>query len=70
MGVALVPESLTNLTAKGSVYRPLAGRSAALSIDLGAAWHAADTSPALRGFLDAARAVAHRYGRAARRRPA
>ncbi len=40
MGVALVSESLANLTPKGCVYRPLAERNDALTIDLGVAWHA------------------------------
>ena len=64
MGVALVSESLANLTPKGCVYRPLAERSDALTIDLGVAWHANDASPALHAFLEAARAVGRRYGRA------
>lgn len=63
MGVALVPDSLANLTPKGCVYRVLADRTAALTMDLGAAWHANDTAPALHAFLDAARIVGERYGK-------
>jgi DNA-binding transcriptional LysR family regulator len=61
MGVALVPDSLANLTPKGCVYRVLADRSASLTMDLGAAWHANDTAPALHAFLDAARTVGEHY---------
>lgn len=63
MGVALVPNSLANLTPKGCVYRVLADRSAALSVEMGAAWHANDSSPALHAFLEAARKVGQRYDR-------
>lgn len=69
MGVALVPDSLANLTPKGCVYRVLADRSVALTMDMGAAWHASETSPALHAFLEAARAVGKRYGRAVGARP-
>lgn len=62
IGVALVPNTMANLTPMGSIYRDLADRTAALSIDLGAAWHESDTSPVLHAFLDAARAVGKRYG--------
>jgi DNA-binding transcriptional LysR family regulator len=68
MGVALVPESLANLTPKGCVYRALAEGGEALSIELGAAWHEDDASPALHAFLDAARAVGRLYGRSGGRR--
>lgn len=68
MGVALVSESLANLTPRGCVYRPLADRSDALSIDIGAAWHANDESPALHAFLAAARAVGRRHGGAGGRK--
>ena len=68
MGVALVPESLANLTPKGCVYRALAKGGEALSIELGAAWHEDDASPALHAFLDAARAVGRLYGRSGGRR--
>jgi len=63
MGVALVPDSLANLTPKGCVYRVLADRTQSLTMDLGAAWHANDTAPALHAFLDAARMVGERYGK-------
>lgn len=65
MGVALVPHSLARLTPKGCVYRVLADRSSALSVDLGAAWHESDAAPALHAFLEAARIVGRRYERAA-----
>lgn len=64
MGVALMPASLMNLTPRGCVYRTLADRSATLTVDMGLAWRADDTSPALHAFLDAARASV-----AGRRRP-
>jgi DNA-binding transcriptional LysR family regulator len=60
MGLALVPDSLANLKSRGCVYRVLADRTTALTIDLGAAWRANDAAPALHAFLDAARAVGRR----------
>ncbi len=61
MGVALVPDSLSNLTPKGCVYRAFSDRRQSLTIDLGAAWQAKNTAPALHAFLDAAREVGARY---------
>ena len=61
MGVALVPSTLTNLTPQGCVYRRLADRRAALSIELGAAWHADDTTPSLLAFLETARLFGQRF---------
>jgi len=63
IGVALVPGSLARLTPGGCVYRALADRSPALTIDLGAAWHQSDASPALHAFLEAAREVGKRTAR-------
>lgn len=62
IGVALVPSTMKNLTPVGCVYRDLADRTAALSIDLGVAWHQSDASPVLHAFLEAARTVGKRYG--------
>lgn len=57
MGVAVVPETLERVVAVGCLYRPFADKSQALTMDLGAAWHETDASPALHAFLEAARHV-------------
>jgi len=56
MGVALVPASLVNLRRTGVVYRPLTDRNS--RIELGIAWRGADDGPAVRAFVDLARAHA------------
>ena len=50
IGIALVPATLENLSRKGLVYKPLAGR--APKLELAVAWRREDRSPLLRTFLD------------------
>jgi DNA-binding transcriptional LysR family regulator len=50
LGMAVVPASLRNLQRKGVVYRDPAGRPA--TIEVGLAWRADDSSPALARFVD------------------
>jgi DNA-binding transcriptional LysR family regulator len=49
MGIALVPQSVSNLQRPGVVYRPL--REATPSIETGFAWRRDNPSPVLRAFL-------------------
>jgi DNA-binding transcriptional LysR family regulator len=53
IGVALVPESLQNLSRKGLVYKPLAGVTPKL--ELAVAWRREDKSPLLASFLSVVR---------------
>jgi DNA-binding transcriptional LysR family regulator len=50
MGLALVPQSVSNLMRPGVEYRALAG--ATPLVELGLAWRRDNASPVLRGFLD------------------
>jgi DNA-binding transcriptional LysR family regulator len=53
MGVALIPQSLTNLQRTGVVYKPLRERSPMTEIHV--AWRKGDDLPALKLFLELAR---------------
>lgn len=53
IGVALVPETLQNLSRKGLVYKRLAGVTPKL--ELAVAWRREDKSPLLAGFLQVVR---------------
>lgn len=50
MGLALVPESVSNLMRRGVEYRPL--RDAVPHVETGICWRRDNDSPALKGFLD------------------
>jgi DNA-binding transcriptional LysR family regulator len=50
MGLALVPQSVSNLMRPGVEYRALADRTPL--VETGLAWRRDNASPALRGFLD------------------
>jgi len=50
MGIALVPQSVSNLRRPGVEYRPLAQNSP--MVETGLAWRRDNASPVLRGFLD------------------
>ncbi len=50
MGMALVPQSVSNLQRPGVEYRPLA--QATPLVETGLAWRRDNASPVLRGFLD------------------
>jgi len=50
MGIALVPQSVSNLKRPGEEYRPLAGRTAL--IETGLAWRRDNPSPVLHAFLE------------------
>ena len=50
MGIALVPQSVSNLKRPGVEYRPLAGRTAL--IETGLAWRRDNPSPVLHAFLE------------------
>src|SRR4029079_3635108 len=50
MGIALVPQSVSNLKRPGVDYRPLAGRTAL--IETGLAWRRDNPSPVLHAFLE------------------
>ncbi len=52
LGVALVPQSMTNLQRQGATYLPLAGHVP--SVETGMAWRRSDRNPALETFLAAA----------------
>ncbi|MOA38360.1 Hca operon transcriptional activator [compost metagenome] len=52
LGVALVPQSMTNLQRRGATYLSLAGRVP--EVETGLAWRSADQNPALDTFLAAA----------------
>lgn len=49
MGIALVPQSVSNLKRPGVAYLPLAGKTAA--VETGLAWRRDNASPVLRSFL-------------------
>ncbi len=63
IGVALVPASAQRIGLHGVVYRPL--REATPASRTAVAWRRLDTSPLLRGFLDAARRAAKQVNSAA-----
>ncbi len=50
MGLALVPQSVSNLRRPGVEYRALAGPTPL--VELGLAWRRDNASPVLRGFLE------------------
>ena len=50
MGLALVPESVSNLMRRGVEYRPL--RDAVPHVETGICWRRDNDSPVLKGFLD------------------
>ncbi|MDO8325398.1 MAG: LysR family transcriptional regulator, partial [Cypionkella sp.] len=50
MGIALVPQSVSNLRRPGVEYRPLA--QATPLVETGLAWRRDNASPVLKGFLD------------------
>jgi DNA-binding transcriptional LysR family regulator len=50
MGIALVPQSVSNLKRPGVAYIPLAHKTA--SVETGLAWRRDNASPVLRTFLD------------------
>jgi DNA-binding transcriptional LysR family regulator len=50
MGLALVPQSVSNLMRPGVEYRPL--RDATPHVETGLAWRRDNDSPVLRGFID------------------
>lgn len=50
MGVALVPQSVSNLKRPGVVYRPLTDK--ALQVETGLAWRRDNASPVLGAFLE------------------
>lgn len=52
LGVALVPQSMTNLQRRGATYLPLAGHVP--EVETGLAWRRSDQNPALDTFLAAA----------------
>jgi DNA-binding transcriptional LysR family regulator len=53
MGLALVPQSVSNLMRPGVEYRALAGQSP--PVELGLCWRRDDLAPVLQGFLELAR---------------
>ncbi|HEX7636183.1 MAG TPA: LysR substrate-binding domain-containing protein [Noviherbaspirillum sp.] len=50
MGIALVPQSVSNLKRPGVEYKPLSGK--ALQVETGLAWRRDNISPVLRSFLE------------------
>ncbi|MGZ3237969.1 MAG: LysR substrate-binding domain-containing protein, partial [Burkholderiaceae bacterium] len=50
MGIALVPQSVSNLNRPGVEYKPLPGKTPL--VETGLAWRRDNTSPVLRAFLD------------------
>ncbi|RJF97977.1 LysR substrate-binding domain-containing protein [Noviherbaspirillum saxi] len=50
MGVALVPQSVSNLKRPGVEYKPLSNKT--VSVETGLAWRRDNPSPALRAFLE------------------
>jgi DNA-binding transcriptional LysR family regulator len=50
MGIALVPQSVSNLRRPGVEYRPLSQTTPL--VETGLAWRRDNTSPVLKGFLD------------------
>ncbi|HEY8101751.1 MAG TPA: LysR substrate-binding domain-containing protein [Burkholderiaceae bacterium] len=50
MGIALVPQSVSNLNRTGVEYKPLTGKTPL--VETGLAWRRDNTSPVLRAFLD------------------
>jgi DNA-binding transcriptional LysR family regulator len=50
MGIALVPQSVSNLNRRGVEYKPLTGKTPL--VETGLAWRRDNTSPVLRAFLD------------------
>jgi DNA-binding transcriptional LysR family regulator len=50
MGIALVPQSVSNLKRTGVEYRALAGKTP--QVETGLAWRRDNRSPVLRGFLE------------------
>ncbi len=50
MGIALVPQSVSNLKRPGVEYKPLSGKT--LSVETGLAWRRDNLSPVLHAFLE------------------
>jgi DNA-binding transcriptional LysR family regulator len=50
MGIALVPQSVSNLNRPGVEYKPLTGKTPL--VETGLAWRRDNSSPVLRAFLD------------------
>ncbi len=50
MGIALVPQSVSNLKRPGVEYKPLSGKT--VSVETGLAWRRDNMSPVLRAFLE------------------
>lgn len=50
MGIALVPQSVSNLNRPGVEYKPLTGKTPL--VETGLAWRRDNTSPVLRAFLE------------------
>lgn len=50
MGIALVPQSVSNLKRPGVAYKPLAGKT--VQVETGLAWRRDNMSPVLRSFLE------------------
>jgi DNA-binding transcriptional LysR family regulator len=50
MGIALVPQSVSNLKRPGVEYRPIAGKTPL--VETGMAWRRDNTAPILRAFLE------------------
>jgi DNA-binding transcriptional LysR family regulator len=50
MGIALVPQSVSNLKRPGVEYKPLTNKT--LPIETGLAWRRDNLSPVLRSFLE------------------
>lgn len=50
MGIALVPQSVSNLKRPGVEYKPLSGKT--LLVETGLAWRRDNMSPVLRSFLE------------------
>jgi hypothetical protein len=59
MGIALVPQSVSNLNRPGVEYKPLAGKT--LLVETGLAWRRDNASPVLRAFLDLERLTQSRW---------
>jgi DNA-binding transcriptional LysR family regulator len=50
MGIALVPQSVSNLKRPGVEYKSLSGK--AVAVETGLAWRRDNTSPVLHTFLE------------------
>ena len=57
LGVSLVPASVSNMTVRGAVYRPLSDDTT--RVELAAAWRRGDDRPVLARALDVIRRALH-----------